>query len=76
MVGYAGARHARQRAEMPPNAAPDHHDASLTPAGRAAPVLLAFGGLSLVAAGGLLWSVHGAAVFVETAVLAALAWCF
>jgi hypothetical protein len=39
-------------------------------------VALLIGGLSLVSAGGLLWSRHGAAVFVDNPVLAALAWCF
>lgn len=38
--------------------------------------LLVVAGLSLVGAGALLWSRHGAAVFVDNPVLAALAWCF
>jgi hypothetical protein len=38
--------------------------------------LLVAVGLSLVSAGALLWSRHGAAVFVDNPVLAAIAWCF
>ena len=38
--------------------------------------LLVVVGLLLVGAGALLWSRHGAAVFVDNPVLAALAWCF
>jgi hypothetical protein len=39
-------------------------------------IVLVVVGLSLVAAGALLWSRHGSAVFVDNPVLAALAWCF
>ena len=42
---------------------------------RPALLVAAMAGLCLVAAGLLLWSRHGAAVFSDT-VLAALAWCF
>jgi hypothetical protein len=42
---------------------------------RAAWMLMAAGALSLCAAGLVLWSDRGAAVFSDT-VLAALAWCF
>lgn len=38
-------------------------------------VLLGLTGLSFIAAGGLLWWRHGAAVFNDY-VIAALAWCF
>ena len=38
-------------------------------------LLLVLGGLFVVAAGGLLWFRHGAAVFSDYA-SAALAWCF
>lgn len=44
-------------------------------AGRAGRVLMAGAVLSLCAAGLLLWSERGAAIFNET-VIAAIAWCF
>ncbi len=39
-------------------------------------VLLAVVGLSLVGAGAVLWSRHGASVFIDNPILTALAWCF
>jgi hypothetical protein len=43
---------------------------------RLAAILLGVGGLSLVGAGALLWAREGAAVFIESTLIAALAWCF
>ena len=41
-----------------------------------AALLLGVGGVSLVGAGVLLWSKHGASVFLDNPLLTALAWCF
>jgi hypothetical protein len=54
--------------------AADHDQKQSGPARLA--VALFVVGLSLVSAGALLWSRHGAAVFVDNPVLAALVWCF
>ena len=60
---------------MPVEAAMDCDKAEpVRPLG-AARVLVGLGLLSLMAAGGLLWYRHGAAVFSDYA-FAALAWCF
>jgi hypothetical protein len=42
---------------------------------RLAAILLLAIGCSLVGAGALLWSRHGAAVFVDNPLLAAIRWC-
>ena len=55
--------------------AADHDEMHPRPA-RLGAVLLMVGGLALVGAGALLWSRHGAAVFIDNPLLAALAWCF
>lgn len=62
---------------MLPDAAADREQPQSVPGPRGpSAVLLVVAGLSLVGAGLLLWSRHGAAVFVQDAVLAAIAWCF
>lgn len=58
---------------MPTEIAHDSTDAD-RPA-RTVLILLGLTGLSFIAAGGLLWWRHGAAVFNDY-VIAALAWCF
>jgi hypothetical protein len=52
----------------------DHDQKPSVPARLAVAFLVV--GLLLVSAGALLWSRHGATVFVDNPVLAALAWCF
>jgi len=54
--------------------AADHDRKYSVPAGLAAALLVV--GLLLVGAGALLWSRHGAAVFVDNRVLAGFVWCF
>ena len=62
---------------MSRDTAADHNGAHSAHApARLAMVLLVIVGWLLVGAGALLWSRHGAAVFVDNPVLAVLAWCF
>ena len=54
----------------------DHDEHSAHRRARLVMLLFVIAGCSLVAAGALLWSRHGATVFLDNPVLAVLAWCF